>query len=70
MWECALCVISPDHSDHSMSTHVYTNHYLILVVDISSCLQQSLDSLSVPLLCSYPQRNSTILYVVIEDEEV
>ena len=38
------------------------SHHLGLVVYSGSCLQQSLNCLSVSLLSSYPQRSTTILY--------
>ena len=37
------------------------NLNLALVVDVGSCFQQPLNCLSVSLLGSYPQRNTTIL---------
>ena len=37
------------------------NLNLVLVVDVGSCLQQSLNYFSISLLGSYPQRNRTIL---------
>ena len=45
--------------------HSIACHHLVLVVDISSGLQQSLNSLSVSLLSSYPQRNRTMLCICI-----
>ena len=48
-----LCV-QPSFSSH-LKTH------LVLVVDIGPCLQQFLNCLSMSLLGSYPQRNTTIL---------
>ena len=38
------------------------------MVDIGSCLQQSLDYLSVSILSSYPQRNIAILYESMRDK--
>ena len=35
--------------------------HLVLVVDVGSCLQQSLNSLNVSIQGSYPQRNITTL---------
>ena len=37
--------------------------YLVLIVDIGSCLQQSLDYLGVSLPSSYPQRITAMLYM-------
>ena len=48
-----------------MSMHVYSySHYLCLEVDRRSSLQQSLNSLGVSLLSSYPKWNMTSLCVI------
>ena len=50
-------------------THtVEHSHHLVVMVDIGSCLQQSLDYLGVSLLSSYPQRNTAILYESMRDK--
>ena len=40
----------------------FSSSHLILVVDSSSCIQQSLNSLHMSLCSSYLQRNTTMLY--------
>ena len=35
-----------------------SSHHLVLAVDVGSCLQQSLNCLSMSFLGSYPQRNT------------
>ena len=49
------------HSLFIWQLHIHS-HHLVLMVDIGSYLQQSLDCLGVSLLSSYPQRNSASLY--------
>ena len=57
-----LCACHAEmHVGKSMLLLTTNNLNLVLVVDVGSCLQQSLNCLSVSLLGSYPQRNSTIL---------
>ena len=43
-------------------------YYLALIVDIGSCLQQSLDCLGVSLISSCLQRNIAILYESMRDK--
>ena len=51
-------------------SQVYTRkcHYLALIVDIGSCLQQYLDYLGVSIVSSYLQRNIAPLYENIRDK--
>ena len=49
------------HVGKSMLILTTKNLNLVLVVDVGSCLQQSLNCLSVSIPGSYPQRNITIL---------
>ena len=50
-------------------THTVEHSYnLVLMVDIGSCLQQSLDCLGVSFRSSYPQRNTAILYESMRDK--
>ena len=49
------------HVGKSMLLLTTNNLNLFLVVDVGSCLQQSLNCLSMSLLGSYPQRNITTL---------
>ena len=44
------------------SLHHIHSHHLVLMVNIGSCLQQSLDCCGVSLPSSYLQRNTKILY--------
>ena len=46
------------HVGKSMLLLTTNNLNLVLVVDVGSCLQQSLNCLSMSLLGSYPQRNT------------
>ena len=48
---------------------VQHSHHLVLMVDIGSCLQQSLDCLGVSLSSSYLQRNTAILYERMRDKK-
>ena len=57
---CILSLFTWKHRIHS--------HHLVLMVDIGSCLQQSLDCLGVSHPSSYPQRKSAILYESMRDK--
>ena len=49
------------HIGKSMLIMTTKNLNLVLVVDVGSCLQQSLNCLSMSILGSYTQRNITTL---------
>ena len=50
-------------------THtVKHSHHLVLMVDIGSCLQKSLDCLGMSLPSSYLQRNTAMLYESMRDK--
>ena len=49
------------HVGKSMLILTTKNLDLVLVVDVGSCSQQSLNCLSMSILGSYPQRNITTL---------
>ena len=48
--------------------HIHS-HHLVLMVDICSCLQQSLDYFGVSILSSCQQRNTAILYDSMREEK-
>ena len=58
-----LCECNTDYDDVTVSYH------LVLLVGVCSCLQQSIDSLSMSILGSYTQRNTAILYGYVDPTE-
>ena len=60
IWQCVIVFEIKYTVEHS--------HHLALKVDIDSCLQQSLDRLSVSLHNSYRQRKIAILYESMRDK--
>ena len=75
---CASVLKCTDVVNHSGYSNRYTfvsvlctlehSHHLVLIIDIGSCLQQSLDYLGVSLMSSYHQRNTAMLYESMRDK--